>query len=49
MSERRVIGTGFPKVFYLKYHGYAAFFPLWAMARHEGLMAGNEREVRWGI
>ena len=24
---------GFPKVFYLKYHGYDKFFPLWAMAR----------------
>lgn len=25
---------GFPKVFYLKYHGYAKFFPLWALARY---------------
>lgn len=24
---------GFPKVFYLKYHGYDKFFPLWALAR----------------
>ena len=23
---------GFPRVFYLKYHGYSRFFPLWAMA-----------------
>lgn len=23
---------GFPRVFYLKYHGYARFFPLWALA-----------------
>jgi squalene-hopene/tetraprenyl-beta-curcumene cyclase len=23
---------GFPKVFYLKYHGYDKFFPLWALA-----------------
>jgi squalene-hopene/tetraprenyl-beta-curcumene cyclase len=25
---------GFPKVFYLKYHGYDKFFPLWAIARY---------------
>ncbi len=48
-EEALYTGTGFPKVFYLKYHGYAAFFPLWAVARYEGLMASNEREVRWGI
>jgi len=24
---------GFPRVFYLKYHGYDAYFPLWALAR----------------
>ena len=23
---------GFPRVFYLKYHGYARYFPLWALA-----------------
>ena len=25
---------GFPKVFYLKYHGYSKYFPLWALARY---------------
>jgi squalene-hopene/tetraprenyl-beta-curcumene cyclase len=25
---------GFPRVFYLKYHGYQKFFPLWALARY---------------
>lgn len=25
---------GFPRVFYLKYHGYDNFFPLWALARY---------------
>ena len=48
-EETHFTGTGFPKVFYLKYHGYAAFFPLWALARYQGLMASNDREVRWGI
>ncbi len=26
---------GFPKVFFLKYHGYDKFFPLWALARYK--------------
>ncbi len=26
---------GFPRVFYLKYHGYNKFFPLWALARYQ--------------
>jgi squalene-hopene/tetraprenyl-beta-curcumene cyclase len=25
---------GFPRVFYLKYHGYCAYFPLWALAAY---------------
>jgi len=29
---------GFPRVFYLKYHGYDKFFPLWALARYRNLM-----------
>ena len=28
---------GFPKVFYLKYHGYSKYFPLWALARYRSL------------
>ncbi len=28
---------GFPRVFYLKYHGYSAYFPLWALARYRTL------------
>ncbi len=48
-EEAHWTGTGFPKVFYLKYHGYAAFFPLWALARYERLMSSNDREVRWGL
>ncbi len=30
---------GFPKVFYLKYHGYDKFFPLWAIARYRNELA----------
>ena len=25
---------GFPRVFYLRYHGYCAYFPLWALAAY---------------
>ncbi len=29
---------GFPRVFYLKYHGYSKYFPLWALARYRVLL-----------
>ncbi len=29
---------GFPRVFYLKYHGYARYFPVWALARYRNLV-----------
>lgn len=32
---------GFPKVFYLRYHGYDKFFPLWALARYRNLTSGT--------
>jgi squalene-hopene/tetraprenyl-beta-curcumene cyclase len=32
--EDEFTGTGFPKVFYLKYHLYALYFPLMALARY---------------
>ena len=32
---------GFPRVFYLKYHGYSAYFPLWALARYRNLRSKN--------
>jgi len=31
---------GFPRIFYLKYHGYTAYFPLWALARYRRLAGG---------
>ena len=33
--------VGFPRVFYLKYHGYGLYFPLWALARFRRLTSGN--------
>jgi squalene-hopene/tetraprenyl-beta-curcumene cyclase len=42
-------GGGFPRVFYLRYHGYPAFFPLWALARYRNLKRGNVRRVLSGM
>jgi hypothetical protein len=30
-------GGGFPRVFYLRYHGYPRYFPVWALARYRNL------------
>ncbi len=46
-DERYFTGTGFPRVFYLRYHGYSLFFPVWALgvyARHrKGETTAQER------
>jgi len=36
-KDERFNAPGFPRVFYLKYHGYAKYFPLWALARYRNL------------
>ncbi|MEO6379784.1 MAG: squalene--hopene cyclase [Caulobacteraceae bacterium] len=48
-EEAHYSGGGFPRVFYLRYHGYRKFFPLWAMARYRNLKRGNSRQVEWGM
>ena len=48
-DEERYTATGFPRVFYLRYHGYRRFFPLWAMARYRNLKSGNSRVVSFGM
>jgi squalene-hopene/tetraprenyl-beta-curcumene cyclase len=40
-AEERYTATGFPRVFYLRYHGYRKFFPLWALARYRNLVRGD--------
>ena len=47
--QEHYTGGGFPRVFYLRYHGYAKFFPLWAVARYRNLKAGNSRHVAHGL
>jgi squalene-hopene/tetraprenyl-beta-curcumene cyclase len=34
-------GTGFPRVFYLKYHLYAKYFPLWALGVYRSAARGE--------
>ena len=48
-NEPRYTATGFPRVFYLRYHGYPKFFPLWALARYRNLRNANSRSVRYGM
>ena len=48
-EEPHYTGTGFPRVFYLRYLGYSKFFPLWAMARYANLRAGNTATVLHGM
>jgi squalene-hopene/tetraprenyl-beta-curcumene cyclase len=42
-------GGGFPRVFYLRYHGYPRYFPLWALARYRNLSQANLERVAWGM
>ncbi|VFM96568.1 MAG: squalene-hopene/tetraprenyl-beta-curcumene cyclase [Candidatus Kentron sp. G] len=42
-SDPEFTAPGFPRVFYLKYHGYDKFFPLWALARYFSSAGGEKR------
>ena len=46
--EPQFTATGFPRVFYLRYHGYAKFFPVWALARFRNLNGSGEPSARAG-
>jgi squalene-hopene/tetraprenyl-beta-curcumene cyclase len=41
--------VGFPRVFYLRYHGYRAYFPLWALARYRNLKGSDGDRAAWGM
>jgi squalene-hopene/tetraprenyl-beta-curcumene cyclase len=36
-SDPHFTAPGFPRVFYLRYHGYSAYFPLWALSAYRPL------------
>jgi len=48
-TEQPYNAVGFPRVFYLRYHGYRLFFPLMALARYRNLTRGNARRVAFGF
>ena len=48
-DERPYTAVGFPRVFYLRYHGYKLFFPLMAMARYRNLRRANTNRVEFGF
>jgi squalene-hopene/tetraprenyl-beta-curcumene cyclase len=44
-DEREFTGTGFPKVFYLRYHYYPFYFPLMALARFDRTAAAGRIDL----
>jgi squalene-hopene/tetraprenyl-beta-curcumene cyclase len=48
-DEEPYTAVGFPRVFYLRYHGYKLFFPLMALARYRNFRRGNDKRVAWGF
>jgi squalene-hopene/tetraprenyl-beta-curcumene cyclase len=48
-DEEWYTAVGFPRVFYLRYHGYRAYFPLWALARYRNLTCPNSGAYTWGM
>ncbi len=48
-NEEYFTAVGFPRVFYLRYHGYKNFFPLWATARYRNLQQSNSLQVMHGM
>ncbi len=40
-DEATYTGTGFPRVFYLRYHYYRIYFPLMALSRYRAAMEGE--------
>ena len=48
-TEAPYTAVGFPRVFYLRYHGYKLYFPLLALARYRNLSRGNTRRVEFGF
>ena len=41
--------VGFPKVFYITYHGYDKYFTSWALSRYRNLKEGNKSNRILGL
>jgi squalene-hopene/tetraprenyl-beta-curcumene cyclase len=48
-TENLYNAVGFARVFYLKYHGYAKYFPLMALARYRNLTLSNSKRTAFGL
>ena len=48
-DEEEFTAVGFPRVFYLRYHGYRAYFPLWALARYRNLSNSDHAAYPYGM
>jgi squalene-hopene/tetraprenyl-beta-curcumene cyclase len=48
-TELPYTAVGFPRVFYLRYHGYRRYFPAMALARYRNLRRGNAQRVAFGF
>ncbi len=48
-QELPYTAVGFPRVFYLRYHGYKQFFPLLALSRYRNIKKSNDKRVQFGI
>ena len=48
-DEEAFTAVGFPRVFYLRYHGYRAYFPLWALARYRNLSSNGHAAYPYGL
>src|SRR5258708_4100753 len=48
-TEPRFTATGFPRVFYFRYHGHPRIFPPLGSARYRTLKSGNSRAVAFGM
>jgi len=44
-EEEWFTGTGFPRVFYLRYHYYRHYFPLWALAQYHEFTTGDKPDA----
>jgi squalene-hopene/tetraprenyl-beta-curcumene cyclase len=48
-DEEEFTAVGFPRVFYLRYHGYCAYSPLWALARYRKLTNSDHAAYPYGM
>ena len=48
-NEEYFNAVGFPRIFYLRYHGYSSYFPLWTLSRYRELRKTNSKFPQFGL